>query len=148
MSAIEAASVGVRTMADGTLRVTVDIEPSNAQAAFALFGSPGTPIALAALKVGHASIIEPEIKPDNPKGGELAKLAGMWCEKPDFQQWARDTYSSAHTVKSSHLAADWMRGLCDIKSRAELDSDQASAEIFHRMIRGPYLKHQMARGFA
>jgi hypothetical protein len=50
MSAIEATFVKVAgTLADGTLRLVVDVEPRNAQAAFALFNSPGTAMALAAL---------------------------------------------------------------------------------------------------
>lgn len=51
MSVIEATFVKVAgTLADGTLRLVVDVEPRNAQAAFALFNSPGTAMALAALK--------------------------------------------------------------------------------------------------
>ena len=47
---IEGSSARISTLVDGTLRLTVDIEPRNAQAAFILFGTPGTAIALAALK--------------------------------------------------------------------------------------------------
>lgn len=47
MSAILATSGAIRSLVDGTLRLTVDIEPSDAQAAFALFGRPGTSVALA-----------------------------------------------------------------------------------------------------
>lgn len=41
------ASVRSRTMADGTLRVEIDVEPRDAPTAFQLFHSPGTPVALA-----------------------------------------------------------------------------------------------------
>lgn len=47
---IEGATARVSTLADGTLRVTVDVEPRDAQNAFLLFGVPGTAVALAALK--------------------------------------------------------------------------------------------------
>lgn len=47
---IEASSVRCQTLADGTLRMTVEIEPRLALAAFILFRSPGTAMALAALK--------------------------------------------------------------------------------------------------
>lgn len=47
---IEGATARVSTLVDGTLRVTIDIEPRDAQAAFRLFGTPGTAVALAALK--------------------------------------------------------------------------------------------------
>lgn len=47
--AIAGATARISTLADGTLRLIVDIEPRDAQAAFRLFGSPGTAVALAAL---------------------------------------------------------------------------------------------------
>ena len=49
---IEGSSARISTLVDGTLRLIVDIEPRNAQAAFVLFGTPGTAIALAALRPG------------------------------------------------------------------------------------------------
>ena len=52
MTAIPASSVRLKTMADGSLQITMNVEPRHASAAFALFGMPGTPAALAALKVG------------------------------------------------------------------------------------------------
>lgn len=49
-SVIEGSTVRVQTTSDGTLRIQIDIEPRDAQKAFRLFGSPGTAVALAALK--------------------------------------------------------------------------------------------------
>ncbi|MEY9435543.1 hypothetical protein [Bradyrhizobium elkanii] len=48
-AAVSGSTTTVKTMADGTLRVSVDIEPRHAQAAFAMFGAPGTAVALARL---------------------------------------------------------------------------------------------------
>lgn len=47
--AVSGSTTTIKTMADGTLRVSIDIEPRHAQAAFTLFGAPGTPVALARL---------------------------------------------------------------------------------------------------
>jgi hypothetical protein len=47
---IEATSVAMKTLADGTLRITVEVEPYAALAAFSLFRQPSTVMALAALK--------------------------------------------------------------------------------------------------
>jgi hypothetical protein len=74
---IEAASAGVKDMADGSLRITFEFEPRHAAEAFALFGPRGRAVAVAALKDGSAAVKEPE--PEKPKGGEWAKLAGIWC---------------------------------------------------------------------
>ena len=86
MSIIPATSHSLRTMADGTMRLTVDIEPTNAQDAFKLFGMPDVPMVLgrltqeAAQDVARAETIETA----KPKGGELSKLAGRWCNDPKF----------------------------------------------------------------
>jgi hypothetical protein len=47
---IEATSVSLKTLADGTLRITVEVEPYNALDAFTLFRQPGTVMALAAIQ--------------------------------------------------------------------------------------------------
>ena len=47
VGAVSGSTTTIKTMADGTLRVSVDIEPRHAQTAFTLFGAPGTPVALA-----------------------------------------------------------------------------------------------------
>ena len=126
MSAIEAASVRIATLADGTLRITCDIEPANAQAAFALFGSPGTPMALAALKVGHAAVVEPE----KPKGGTLAKSAGIICSDAMFQDFARHKGYAPTCDGACHLIYIF----CDIDSRAELDHDARAAARYRALM--------------
>lgn len=149
MSVIEASSIGVRTMADGTLRLTVDIEPRHAQDAFRLFGAPGVPIALAALKTAKS---EPQ-REDKPKGGLLSQWAAMRCSEVMFQRWVAETFpavwekwldksarSVAPKIDPTIVAANVVRDVCGIESRAELDSDDAAAERFHKLIRGPWSK--------
>ena len=143
MSAIPCASVSMRTMADGTLRLSIDIEPSHAQDAFKLFASPGTPAAIAALAVGYAAKPSNPVELDKPKGGALAVLAGRWCQDPEFWVWLE---TDGFICNSSESAADTVRAMCDIKSRAELDHDSVAAEKFHRLIRGPFSKYVQARG--
>ena len=134
MTVIESSSSSARTMADGTLRLTVDIEPRHSQAAFALFGAPGTPMALAALKSAKA---EPA-----PKGGPLAQWVAMRCGEAAFQRWLQDTYSAqwqdAHGDTPAKWAASTVRAVCGIESRAELDSNDAAAKRFHAVIRRPF----------
>ena len=158
MSAIPCSSVNMRTMADGTLRLSIDIEPMHAQDAFKLFAAPGTPAAIAALKDGYAASKEPE----KPKGGALSKLAGMWCNEPEFYYFIRPVYDifmggSGHGYGDvtpdndfggvlSKYCAHCIKVICEIESRAELDHDPMAAEKFHKLIRGPYQKHLIARG--
>jgi hypothetical protein len=130
MSAIEAASVRMSTMADGTLRLVVDIEPRHARDAFGLFGVPGTSLALAALKTPAESAQESAPK---PAGGPLAKLAGQWCQMPEFLTWIGCT--------TSDDAASFIRRACDIASRAELDHNRTAAAAFKAAIRDPFAQH-------
>lgn len=148
MSAIPCSSVSMRTMADGTLRLSIDIEPANAQDAFRLFAAPGTPAAIAALQVGYAAAGEPSVKdsltPETPKGGALAKLAGMWCADKTFQAWLETDPDNAAPNESG--ATLCLYALCEIESRRELDHDLAAAERFNRLIRGPYMKWRASKG--
>lgn len=152
MSVIEGSSVSVKTMSDGTLRLSVDIEPRNAQAAFALFGAPGRAVALAALKDGAGAAGSLQESPtctnsqtaEKPKGGEWAKLAGMWCTDTEF--WAFCKAQFEEDVSNPETAALFMRELIGIASRAELDHDQAALRRFNQHIRHPFMKWMQARG--
>lgn len=133
MTAIPCSSVGLRTMADGTLRVSFDFEPANAQDAFRLFGSPGTPAAVAALQVGYAQQDQ-----QKPKGGPISKLAGMWCLSPAFHAWLTEM---GHPASDPQSAADCVRDMCGVISRADLDHDKDAADRFHKLIREPFSQY-------
>lgn len=151
MSVIEGASVSVKTMSDGTLRLAIDIEPRNAQAAFMLFGAPGRAVALAALKDGAGAVQEPaqpagaSTSGPAPKGGEWAKLAGIWCNDRDFWDWA-STVSEAGDINTALQAREFVCDLCFIESRAELDHDPQALGHFNEEIRHPFMKWMQARG--
>ena len=59
-----------RTMVDGTLRISIDIEPNDAKAAFAHFGTPTTLVAIVRMKAGEA--------PEQQQQKEMPKTAGPW----------------------------------------------------------------------
>ena len=136
MTVIESSSSSARTMADGTLRLTVDIEPRHSQAAFALFGAPGTPMALAALQCATS-----EPAPKQP-GGERAKWCGMRCQEPEFQRWIQERYLKEWEAAPGATPATWaasvIRAVCSVDSRADLDNKPEAAERFDRLIRRPY----------
>lgn len=74
MSVIQATSAGVKDMADGSLRITIEFDPRFAKDAFALFGARGTPVALAALTqqatIAHA---QAEAVAPKPAPNQLAQ---------------------------------------------------------------------------
>lgn len=143
MTVIEASSGTYRSRVDGTIVLQVEISPIHRADALALFGMPGTPLALAALKVGHAAKSDEPAVEEKPKGGPLAKLAGIWCNDPAFQAWLTERGDFAEPLDADR-AAHVVRSWCAINSRAELDSDPKAEERFQRSIRGPYMKHQLA----
>lgn len=140
MSAIEASSVRCQTMADGTLRVVFDVEPRHSNAAFALFGAPGTPAALAALRV------QPE--PVKPKGGELSKWLAMRCGELPFQLWASVRYAGIMGMvkpgPSADRTAELIRLAIDVDSRAEIDNDPEARARFEVRVRKPWEEHNRA----
>lgn len=136
LSVVQGTTTTVRTMADGVLRVSIDIDPRYAQLAFQLFGAPGSPVALARLTHEAALSSARQETIEKAKGGPLAKLAGQFCEDETFRKWLRKKY---HPMpQTSADAAEIIRLSCRIGSRAELDHDKAAAEIFHNSFRIPY----------
>lgn len=137
-------------MADGTLRISFDIEPRHAQDAFKLFASPGTPAAIAALTVGYAAAKDTQIvrTPDmpvtenpvseKPKIGPLAYWAVLRCKESEFQKWL--------AVSTEADARDVILSVCEIDSRKLLDTDYTAGSRFREQILGPYSKHLAARG--
>lgn len=75
----------------------------------------------------------------HPKGGPLARLAGLWANEPAFLEWMRSTRQPANTPAD---AAEFMRARCGVESRAELDHNSAARERFNRYIREPYSKYR------
>lgn len=150
LSAVMGASTTVKTMADGSLRLAIDIEPRHAQAAFALFGSPGTPVALARITneaaVEHDRQAQRDPEPEKPKGGALAKLAGMLCADPEFWKFLTHQFSLEEVCEGGEDAAQIVREVCEIESRSELDWHTDAADRFHSLIRGPWIKYRAARG--
>ncbi|MCA8026498.1 hypothetical protein [Burkholderia cepacia] len=78
-----------------------------------------------------------------PKGGPLAKLAGLWANEPEFLNWMRAIGQPANTPED---AAEFIRARCCIESRAFLDHDPRAKSRFHQYILGPYSKHRAAAG--
>jgi len=142
MSAVMGASSMIRTMADGTFRIQIDVEPRFAQQAFALFGAPGTPVALA--RITNEAAVEQDRaaqrEPEKPKGGMLAKEAAMLCELPTFREFCEE--------QDADGAADWIRFTCNVASRADLDNSESAAALFKSKVRGPYMKWMQSRGAA
>lgn len=133
MSAISGTRRKAQELSDGTLRVMVDIDPRFKAEFHRLFPTIDMPVAIAPL-VADFERREPEA---TPKGGPLARLAGIWCKDEDFQKWLSTKFPGSTFDESA--AADLIRKTCWIESRADLDSDERAAHIFQQKVRRPYM---------
>lgn len=138
LTAISGTRRAIKEMADGTIRVMVDIDPRFNAEFHRLFPQIDTPCAIAPL-VNDFERIE-HVEDEKPKGGALAKLAGMWCKEELFHEWLSGKPDFETFGKSPDGAAEYIRAFCGVGSRAELDNDGGAAEIFQRYIRVPYMK--------
>ena len=140
---VEASSVTVKTMADGTLRLSVDIEPMHARAGFELFGSPGTQMVLGRLKTAaEAAKQEQPTKPAGP----LCKWVAIQCKEPYFQQWVIEKTNGFSDGPPEKWAAQYVRDACKVDSRADIDGNKIAEARLHTLIRQPYADWLAARG--
>lgn len=75
---------------------------------------------------------------EKPKGGPLSIEAAALCRNPVF--W------SFWGTNGEDEAAHSLRLTLGIKSRSELDHNEAAKEKFIKTFRGPFMKHMLARG--
>lgn len=132
-------------MADGSLRIEVEVSPLDAQAAFALFGMPGAPMGIAALKPGYAAKLDtsPEpvqktVKSEHVKPGPLCWEAIELCRNAEFQHWLR--YFHDRSATNAQAAREVVKRLCGVESRLEFDTDEAAGHRFISLIRIPFMR--------
>lgn len=136
---IQATSRTVKTMADGTLRLTVDISPIHAQDAFTLFGMPDAPVVLARLTQEAATVhAQKETIDDKPKGGLLSQWVALRCKEKEF--WDFVSAKGYGLVDSEQNCDKILKRWIGIDSKTELDNDSQAEARFHNMIRLPYAK--------
>jgi hypothetical protein len=134
-------------MMDGTLRISFDVEPSQAQDAFRLFAAPGTQVAIAALMDGSIHAQKPvigiptsEAEPPKEPIGDCCRRAVQWCKEPQFWAWANSVTHAGifFYVNNKDDARAFVLELCKVESRRELDTNNEANKAWHRLIREPY----------
>jgi hypothetical protein len=76
-----------------------------------------------------------------PKGGPQSKRAARLCRDKDFLLYVGER--SGREVDPAD-AADWMRGVADIDTRAQLDHDEAALQRFEDRVMRPFLRSTMS----
>lgn len=91
---------------------------------------------------------------DKPKGGPLARLAGQWCAMPSFHAWllrtmpdlcrvaieAMDNPGELTPKPDSDIAAEVVRRVCNVASRADIDHNAWARDRFEALIRRPFME--------
>jgi hypothetical protein len=135
---IEATSRTVKTMADGTLRLTVDISPVHARDAFVLFGTPDAPVVLARLNQEAAKTSAQKEIIEQDKGGFLSQWLAMRCGEHEFWEFMESAMNIDITSKEN---CDYdVKRYLRISSKKEIDNDKDAEKRFHERIRLPYAK--------
>lgn len=83
---------------------------------------------------------------DGPKGGQLSRLAAIMGANPAFQHYVREAFGE--DMKTEGECADFIRSVCKITSRAELDHNPKAASIFHERFRKPFVEFNEKNRFA
>ena len=78
--------------------------------------------------------------PAKPKGGYAAKWLGLRCQEQVFWRFLSESPHLTSPVQSAIDAADVVRDVCGVKSRAEIDNDKMAFTRFETLIRLPYMK--------
>ncbi len=73
-------------------------------------------------------------EPEQPKGGALAKSAGILCDTEAFQRFAQERYPVGDGVPSAQVAAAFVRDFCHVDSRRELDHSPTARRLFAQLM--------------
>jgi hypothetical protein len=68
-------------------------------------------------------------KPPRP----LSQIAGMFCSNVLFQKFIEEESEGWNHRPTTDEAAEWLRHACGIKSRTELNTNEAAAARFHKI---------------
>lgn len=154
MSALLGTFVKLATLADGSVRIVLDMQCTLSEVA-AMGLTPGVPFGIARI-TGESTLsqndevgrrqengIDTTSTPDLPsktvgwappiKPGNLCILACTFCTNPVFQKWLE-------CEDEEHAKAEILR-VCKITSRKELDTNSNAALIFHDDFRIPFLSY-------
>lgn len=72
--------------------------------------------------------------------GDCCYRTVMWCQEPKFWEWINSTTHGGvfWDVKNAREAGEFVREMCGVASRKELDDDNEANKAWHRLIREPY----------
>lgn len=137
VTAIPGTRRAAKELVDGTLSLTVHIQPTDKAAFHRLFPEIDMPIAIAPLAIG----VLPKAEEPAPEIGPRCKLAVMWCKDEKFQLWLHGQVPGQAwpiEMPAEDIAAQQLKESCGVLSRRELDTQPTAGARFDDLIRRPY----------
>lgn len=105
-------------------------------------GTPGDKLMVAIIEVNDQDEVVEESERTKHHGQRLSNYAALLCREERFRDWMWQTAITKRKTERSEwteaLAAEYIRKVCGISSRSELDRNEIAAAKFHRSIRVPY----------
>jgi hypothetical protein len=137
MEAITGTRRSMKELADGTLRVTVDIDMQFKDVFLTNFPID-IPIAIVRMtQEASAQQLRNNIVTQENRMNGLGLFAVRWCKETFFWEWLEDNYGE--DIDSEEAASDMIKAICKIKTRRELNTNVPAAEFFNKHIRIPYM---------
>lgn len=138
--AIAAAAMRCKTMSDGSLRIEVEVEPNDAQSAFALFGRPGARMAIAALKDGYGAKSDKQpvaVSVEKPYSSETHRLTSELGPLAfDAVRLDKNPQFKAYAVALGYESCrEMILKRCGVTSRRDLDGSEEAASFWHGLMR-------------
>lgn len=144
---VECSTVGFRSLADGTIRFTLDVDPPNRDVALKAFSQPGTPCALVALtkeaakkEMVKAEAVKAERCPQAIEYHEKHKFwpsntAELICREENFFHYLTDAFPGRMVENTYEYMNHILKDHCDgIESKTELDTNHDALTTFKGML--------------
>jgi hypothetical protein len=143
LTALSGAAMSLRTMADGTVRVTIDFDPKDRKAVMEMLGSPGQPCAVVALEHGHAAAGNKAPAATYRDFGPICREAIELCGNEAFHRYVgRLKPALLEPGTSAVFLAEQCKAFitmtCNVDSRKELDSAPGARDLFIEHVRKPF----------
>jgi hypothetical protein len=78
-------------------------------------------------------------QPGKPVGGMMSKWLAMRCNDPEFWEFLQRAFYTKEPITSAERAAEVVRWVCKVASRAEIDHSAAAMALCNERIRLPFM---------
>lgn len=109
------------------MQLVIEVPIEHGKKVIEAFGLPvpGAEIPVAVARLAAADIVP---QPQKQRNGKLAQRSALLCADPRFLRFIGETCPSIRQPRDANEAADAVRMVCGVKSRAEFDTNDEAAQ--------------------